>query len=406
MIVALGCDHAGFPSKARIVHEVEAAGHEVLDLGAFEEHPEDDYPVFARRVCEALRAGRAERGVLFCGSGVGVSVAANKFQGIRAALCHDSYSAHQGVEHDAMNVLCLGTRVVGPELAAELVRAFLAARFSGEERHTRRLAEVDAIERERPSPDTAPRSGGLEIFSDRAQLASAAAEKVTALARESIAARGRFSLALSGGSTPTVLYELLSREPFAARLDWLRVHVFWGDERCVGPDSPESNYRAAREALLDRVPIPPANVHRIRGEDEPERAAWAYEGLLRDFFKTKEGPPARSFDLVFLGLGEDGHTASLFPGTPPVTEERRWVMPNRAEKAAVSARITLTPIVLAAAREVIFLVTGTSKAERLRDTLEGPHAPTPDPVRLVRPRRGALRWMVDTDAAARLRRAA
>lgn len=146
MIVALGCDHAGFPLKARVAQEVAAAGHEVLDCGALDAAP-SDYPDVARAVSEAVRAGRAERGVLVCGSGVGVSVAANKCPGIHAALCHDTYSARQGVEHDAMNVLCLGARVVGPELVAELVRTFLGARFSGAERHLRRLAKLDELER-------------------------------------------------------------------------------------------------------------------------------------------------------------------------------------------------------------------------------------------------------------------
>jgi ribose 5-phosphate isomerase B len=154
MIVAIGCDHGGYPLKAHVASEVEQAGHTVLDLGALEPDPQDDYPVYARRVCEAILEGRAERGILLCGSGVGVSIAANKFPGIRAALCHDSYSAHQGVEHDGMNVVCLGRLVVGPEIAAELVRAFLAARFSGAERHVRRLAEVEAIERERAFKST------------------------------------------------------------------------------------------------------------------------------------------------------------------------------------------------------------------------------------------------------------
>jgi len=148
MIVALGCDHAGFPLKERIAREVADAGHSVLDVGAFALEPGDDYPIFARRVGAAIQEGRAERGILLCGSGVGVSVAASKLRGVRAAMCHDVYSAHQGVEHDAQNVLCLGVRVVGSELAAELVRAFLAARFTAEERHARRLPFVDAIERD------------------------------------------------------------------------------------------------------------------------------------------------------------------------------------------------------------------------------------------------------------------
>ena len=148
MIVAFGCDHAGFPLKARLLRAIAEAGHETLDCGAHELDPDDDYPDYAQAVGEAVAARRAERGVIACGSGVGVGVAASKIPGVRAAMCHDTYSAHQGVEHDAMNVLTLGARVVGPELAAELVQAFLGAEFSGAERHRRRLAKVEALERE------------------------------------------------------------------------------------------------------------------------------------------------------------------------------------------------------------------------------------------------------------------
>lgn len=146
MIVAIGTDHAGFILKPTVLDAVRAAGHEALDCGAFEMVPGDDYPDFAERVARAILDGRAERGVLLCGSGVGASVAANKFVGIRSALCHDTFSAHQGVEDDAMNVLTLGARVVGPSLAAELVGAFLRAQFSGAERHRRRLDKIKAFE--------------------------------------------------------------------------------------------------------------------------------------------------------------------------------------------------------------------------------------------------------------------
>ena len=148
MVVAFGCDHAGFPLKARLLRAIADAGHEILDCGAHELDPDDDYPDYARAVGEAVAAGRAERGVIACGSGVGVAVAASKIPAVRAAMCHDTYSAHQGVEHDSMNVLTMGARVVGPELAAELVKAFLGATFSGAERHRRRLAKVEALERE------------------------------------------------------------------------------------------------------------------------------------------------------------------------------------------------------------------------------------------------------------------
>lgn len=149
MIVAIGTDHAGFPLKSAVADAIRAAGADVLDCGAFELVPDDDYPDFAERVAHAILNGRADRGVLVCGSGVGASVAVNKFAGIRSALCHDTFSAHQGVEDDAMNVLTLGARVVGPSLAAELINAFLHARFSGAERHRRRLEKVERFESER-----------------------------------------------------------------------------------------------------------------------------------------------------------------------------------------------------------------------------------------------------------------
>ncbi len=148
MRVAIGADHAGFPLKEDVAKELRKLGQDVLDLGAHRLEPADDYPDFARAVGLAIIGGQAERGILICGSGVGASIAANKMPGIRAAVCHDTYSAHQGVEHDDMNVLVLGSRIIGTELAHELVRAFLSAQFSGEERHNRRLSKVKAIEDE------------------------------------------------------------------------------------------------------------------------------------------------------------------------------------------------------------------------------------------------------------------
>jgi ribose 5-phosphate isomerase B len=146
MKIAVAADHAGFALKQIVVQDLIATGYDVLDLGAHEPDPFDDYPDYARLACEAVRGAQAQRAIIVCGSGVGVSVAANKFPGIRAGLCHDHYSAHQGVEHDDMNVLCLGARIIGPEVAREIVQAFLSARFSGEERHVRRLAKTRGIE--------------------------------------------------------------------------------------------------------------------------------------------------------------------------------------------------------------------------------------------------------------------
>jgi len=149
MKIAIACDHGGYPLKQPLAELMKALGHEVLDLGAHELDPGDDYPDFARYVGQAIQHGHAQRGVLLCGSGVGASVAANKQDGVRAAVCHDTYSAGQGVEHDDMNVLCLGARIIGESLATELVRAFVNANYSGDERHARRLEKVNAIEASR-----------------------------------------------------------------------------------------------------------------------------------------------------------------------------------------------------------------------------------------------------------------
>lgn len=146
MKIAVGCDHAGFALKQHVMDQVRAASHTVIDCGATSMVPDDDYPDYALAVAEAVRNGRADRGIIVCGSGVGVSVAANKIPGIRAAMCHDTFSARQGVEDDSMNVLCLGARVIGPELASEVIRAYLGAQFSGATRHQRRLDKVKKIE--------------------------------------------------------------------------------------------------------------------------------------------------------------------------------------------------------------------------------------------------------------------
>lgn len=164
MRVAIAADHAGFRYKERLVADVGSAGHEVIDLGTHDETPVD-YPDFAEAVAEAIRADRADRGILICGSAVGVSVAANKIPGIRAGVCHDTYSAHQSVEHDDVNVLCMGQRVIGIELAREIVRTFLGANFSGAERHRRRLEKVRAIEARYSRPSTErhdPGAGGMQ----------------------------------------------------------------------------------------------------------------------------------------------------------------------------------------------------------------------------------------------------
>ncbi len=236
----------------------------------------------------------------------------------------------------------------------------------------------------------------LEIYPDAAALARAAAEQIVTLAAEAILARGRFSIGLSGGSTPRALYTLLAGPEFAGRVDWTKIHIFWGDERTVPPDHPDSNYRMAREAWLDHVAIPAAQIHRMHGESDPDQAAQDYEAVLRTYFGEAAGP---RFDLLLLGMGDDGHTASLFPGTAALHENTRWVIPNYVEKLT-TWRLTLTPPALNAAVEVRFLVAGESKAAVLRDVLHGAeHYPS----QIVRPRDGRLIWMVDTAAASLLK---
>ena len=244
---------------------------------------------------------------------------------------------------------------------------------------------------------------GIEVYPDAKRLARAAAEHFVALAREAIAGQGRFAVALAGGSTPRAAYALLAGDEFATRVDWERVHVFWGDERCVPPDHPDSNYRMAREAVLDHVPLPAENEHRMRGELEPAQAAADYEQALRIFFalppRKQEAEPPAGFDLILLGMGDDGHTASLFPGTAAISEQTRWVIAHFVEKLD-TWRITLTPAVINAAANVTFVVSGSGKAERLRQVLTGSHQPTMLPAQIVDPGHGRLRWLVDEAAAA------
>jgi 6-phosphogluconolactonase len=246
----------------------------------------------------------------------------------------------------------------------------------------------------------------IQTFTSPERLADAVARHVVSLAADAISATGRFTLALSGGSTPRAAYALLASEAFARQVEWGRVQVLWGDERCVRPDDPRSNYRMAKEALLDRVPIPPPQIHRIRGEDDPEQAAGDYERELRVLLASEQYPhPERSEgspDLVLLGLGDDGHTASLFPGQPAVHETERWVVAVPAPTGNLW-RVTLTPAVLNLARNVTFVVSGARKAERLEQVLQGPFTPDVLPAQVIRLREGRLTWMVDEAAGARLR---
>jgi 6-phosphogluconolactonase len=193
------------------------------------------------------------------------------------------------------------------------------------------------------------------------------------------------------------LHLRLASPPLVDQVDWSRVHVFFGDERCVPPEDARSNYRMALETLLSTVPIPPQCVHRMRGELPPEIAAQDYEGELREFFGDE--PP--SLDLILLGMGDNGHTASLFPGLTAVHEQQRWVVAEYVAEVGMW-RLTLTPVVLNLAREVLFLVAGAAKAAMLRRVLQGPYSPGELPAQVVRPRLGEVFWLVDAAAAAEL----
>lgn len=237
----------------------------------------------------------------------------------------------------------------------------------------------------------------IRILPDSAAIAETAAGIVSDLARKAVEQRGRFSLVLSGGSTPRALYERLGSEPYVRQIQWDKVHIFWGDERCVEPDHAESNYRMAKEALLDHAELLPENVHRIKGEIAPDQAASEYEAVLKDYF----GGDEPRFDVLLLGMGDDGHTASLFPHTVALIEVEKWVVGNYIASKQVW-RVTLTAPAINAAANVIFLVSGTSKAERLRQVIKGSYQPDELPSQLIKPRNGSLIWLVDQSAAAGL----
>jgi len=233
---------------------------------------------------------------------------------------------------------------------------------------------------------------GLTIVSNAERLAEVAAERVVALASNAIAQRGRFIMALSGGSTPRPTYRLLAERRWSLMIDWSRVQLLWGDERCVPPEHPDSNYRMARQTLLDRVDIPASNVHRIQGERPPDEAAAAYRAELEAVL----GPRGR-FDLILLGLGSDGHTASLFPETASIGEREQPVVAVYVDKLK-AWRITLTYPVINDAHHVIVLVSGERKANALARVQGGEELPAG----LVQPAEGTLTWLVDQDAAALL----
>jgi 6-phosphogluconolactonase len=240
------------------------------------------------------------------------------------------------------------------------------------------------------------------ILEDAAAVAREAAGRVVALAADAVTRRGRFALALSGGSTPRALHTLLTLEPLRSRVAWERLEVFWGDERCVPPTHSDSNYRMARETLLDAVPVPAARIHPIAaGTGDPGAVAVAYEAEIARVLGGTPGGPPPAFDLVLLGMGADGHTASLFPDTAALAERRRWVVANHVPKLGVD-RITLTWPILNRAAHVLFLVAGGDKAAVLREVLEEPADIARLPSQGIRLEAGRLVWLVDRAAAAQL----
>lgn len=243
----------------------------------------------------------------------------------------------------------------------------------------------------------------IRIAKDIQELSQMAAGEFVERAVEAIDRRKLFTVALSGGSTPKRLYSLLSdpMEPFVGQVPWKSCHFFWGDERHVPPDHPQSNYRMARETLLSRISVPPGNVHRVQAENpDADSAASDYDAEIGEFFHLRKGERPR-FDFVLLGLGADGHTASLFPGTSVIQEKERLVSAERIEKLH-SCRISMTPPVLNHAALVIFLVGGSEKADAVREVISGKFQPDRFPAQLVQPENGNLLWLLDKSAAERL----
>lgn len=235
--------------------------------------------------------------------------------------------------------------------------------------------------------------GELQVYTDSAALARAAAEHFVGLAERSISLNKRFSVALSGGNTPRSMYRLLATPEFSNRVEWKHVHLFWGDERCVPPDHHESNYAMAWESFIDHVPISMDNIHRTLGEVDPIVAAESYEQELKDHFKSK----TPRFDLVLLGVGEDGHTASLFPGSAAAQEATRLAV--AVQHPITNAwRVTLTFLSINCAANVTFMVSGSSKAQILRVVRSGVDAVELFPASGVNPADGALHWLCDRSA--------
>jgi 6-phosphogluconolactonase len=250
----------------------------------------------------------------------------------------------------------------------------------------------------------------VRVYKDQGELAVKAARRFARLADQYVVGCGRFTVALSGGSTPKAMFALLAQSPFVETIPWSSIYFFWGDERCVPPDHSDSNYRLTYETLLAKVPLPEENIFRMAGElPDPELAAQNYADSLRQFFFKAAESRATSpladvprFDLVFLGMGADGHTASLFPGSAALHNDTEIVTANYVEKFN-AYRLTLTARTINNARNVTFLVAGGDKAETLKQVLEGERQVERFPSQLIQPGKGTLLWLVDEAAASLLR---
>jgi 6-phosphogluconolactonase len=232
----------------------------------------------------------------------------------------------------------------------------------------------------------------IQVVPDGAAAATAAAERIIQLADAAIAARRIFSIALSGGNTPKPLFELLATPAYSRRVNWKSCEIYFSDERCVGPDDQESNFRLARDTLLDHVPVDQQKIHRMLGEIDPKEAAKQYGQLLKE--KFGDG----GMDVILLGMGDDGHTASLFPGTAALNETEHRCVANFVAKHK-TWRITMTAPFINRAAEVIVLVEGAAKAARVAEVLEGPRDPQRLPIQLIDPAPGQLLWIMDKAAA-------
>lgn len=244
----------------------------------------------------------------------------------------------------------------------------------------------------------------IRVYQNSKFLAEAAARIVIDTAAMAISTKGIFSMALAGGSTPRDTYRLLASEAYLPRLDWKKTTVFWSDERCVPPDHPRSNYRMAQESLLDHVPIPNDQIMRLQGELSPQAAATAYEYILRKYFmgQNNRKNQENALDLVLLGLGTDGHTASLFPSTRALDETKQWVVANEVP-GQPEIRLTFTYPFINQAHNIVFLVSGSSKASVLKKVVEGAQIEKSHyPARGIQPIDGKLIWLVDADAASSL----